>query len=213
VAPHVGRNATSGRPAGAETCENANGGADLACVPGGVFTRMEQQSEYCRRIAGASDGAGVGHGRRLRRAELPKPTIDCRTQSVEEFRRSHFRSVVLLVRECVALFFGKSLATSVGQQPLQAARHVSEVESDRGSTADAGPDLRLCQLARESFYIFKSLQQSVSNGLEWHGDPGNRAAEPHLRLSWRCSHAMLGVLECVLVPGTGPLTREGRCGR
>jgi hypothetical protein len=56
------------------------------------------------------------------------------------------------------LIGGETLGTRVGQQPVETAGKVGQMESNRGSSPGPSPELRRRQVLNDRYYILAHLQ-------------------------------------------------------
>ncbi len=129
------------RPA-AEPADDLGGGHDLPCVPLGVLGGMKQQSPDRRRQTRPPDAARLVQRLHAGRQDLMQRPLDGVARRSQQNRRLIVRqSGAFLSVERRPLHIAEALASCVGQQPIETAREMLQVKSNRGRTAGPRPEL------------------------------------------------------------------------
>ena len=123
----------------------------------------------------SSDSPGV-------RPQLVEPALD-QLPRLGNDRRQQRRGVTTLpfrLRER-ALRIGQRLAARVGEQPIDRAGRVPDMEADRRRAAGTLPDLFRRYLGRQPLEILLDLDERVHHRHEERIEPGQRAPLPCFR--------------------------------
>ena len=157
----------------------------LAEVAHGVLGGVHEQAEGGRRESGAADVAGLAEGALVGGAELGECMVDLAVEGVHQGGdggrvggaggRCH-----AFGGEGGELGVGERLAARVGQQAVEDAGEVLQVEAGGGDAAGAGPEQGGGELAGQGVELGAGLQEGVGDGLQQRGDAVDRAAEPDL---------------------------------
>src|SRR4051794_18424166 len=127
-----------------------------------------------------SEESGFGYG-----LEIGNGGVDTGLESLHQ--RGEIRPVVVygaLGGQSGELFGAETLASRVGQQPLQAPGQVGQMEPDRRGAAGPSPELRRGEALHDREHVFADLKDGVRGGLKQWLDAGDGAAEPDF--DWYC---------------------------
>ncbi len=134
-------------------------------MPLRVLGGMDQQSEHGRGKLKPADSPGFEERRLCGPAELRQGAVDLALELFGERHRRWRRSSGLrLVRQERMLRRRERLAESIGEEPIQAAGSVADMEAHRGGASWTGPEIVRRKRIDSSSYILHGLEKSVSHG-------------------------------------------------
>src|SRR3954468_12356721 len=121
---------------------NLDRGDDLANVALSVFGGMEQEAKHGGRNLCATHSACLEKRRFVCRSQLQERGIDGSVESGKECPCRVPRQVRLaLLGECPELSLGECLAPCIGEESVEAARRVPDVETNRTTPGWPGPEI------------------------------------------------------------------------
>src|SRR4051812_2277181 len=148
-------------------------------MPGGVLGGVNDEAERGGGEPFAADFTGSEESGFRYGSEIGNGGVDAGLESLQQ--RGELRPVVVdgaLGGESGELIGAETLASRVGQQPLEASGQMSEMEPDRRGAAGQSPELRRREVLHDGKHVFADLEDGVGGGLEQRLDAGDRAAEP-----------------------------------
>lgn len=163
-----------------ESLHDLRGRDDLPYVPLRVFGGVNQQAGDSRRQLQATHPARFQESRFGSGAELREGVLDLPLKGEDERGRLGGREpgVDLLLKER-PLLRREPLATGIGEEPIEAAGGVTNMEAHRGSSPRAGPEVGLGQRAGGPAYVLHGLKKRVGYRLQKSRNAGyGQATEP-----------------------------------
>ena len=159
---------------------------NLAGMARRMLGSMKDEPERGRRKAlpahlAREKEAGLGY-----RTQIGNPRVDpSREASKQPWQLGPILVGSALGSEGVELRWRQRGASRVGQEPVQAAGKMEEMEANRRRTTLSRPELLGCQIGDNGKDVLAHLQDGVGRGLEQRDNPVDRSAQPDFG---RCSH-------------------------
>src|SRR3569833_1406276 len=155
----------------------------LSDVPHRVFSSMHETSDHRGRKLRSSDGAELAERRDFDRLQLVDRGIDARMQRRQHVANVSLRDLAAFRAQPRELRVVQRLATGIGEESVDDARHVSHMKRRRRNAGGSCVPLSHRQAGDELIDTLADLKQDVRNRLQQSRNLRDRTALPPLGIS------------------------------